>query len=65
MDYRDCQKIVDATEHIFKGTNYSIDYGLDGDIYFELDGEFIDLDELPEQMQTQYNEITDKLNIAY
>ena len=65
MNYEDCKKIVEATKHIFEGTQYAIDYYLDAEPYFTLNGEIIDADEVPEEIKTAFTAIVETLEIEY
>jgi hypothetical protein len=65
MDYKDCQKIVEAVKPILTGTNYEIDYYLDGEISFTFNGEWVDFEELPEHLQQQISEATEQFEIEY
>lgn len=65
MDYNDCQKIVDATKHIFEGTNFGIDYDLSATTFFTLNGDFIEDNEFPDELKNQIDEIIETLEIEY
>lgn len=65
MTYTDCQKIVDATKHLIENTNYKIEFYLDGEIYFTLNGKVVDYDKLPENIRNSIHEIVEKLEIEY
>ena len=65
MDYKECQKIVDATKNIFEGTGYAIEFYLDAEMYFTLNGEIIEDSELPEYLRVQFDAIIETLEIDY
>jgi hypothetical protein len=65
MSYEDCQKIVDATKHIFEGTGYYIEFYLDAEMYFTLNGEWIENEDLPENLRLQFEAIVETLEIEY
>jgi len=65
MDYKDCQKIVDATKHLFEGTGYAVEYYLDGEIYFTLNGEIIEANELPDTIKAAFDAVVETLEIEY
>lgn len=65
MSYEDCQKIVNATKHIFEGTNYYVEFYLDAEMYFTLNGEFIEDEDLPQNLREQFDAIIETLEIEY
>lgn len=65
MNYNECQKIVNATKHVFAGTNYAIEFYLDAEMYFTLNGEIIEDNELPENLRQQFDAIIETLEIEY
>jgi hypothetical protein len=65
MDYKDCQNILEATKHIFEGTDYGLDYGLDAEPYFTLHGEIVDYDDVPKYIINEFEAILETLEINY
>lgn len=65
MEYNDCEKIVKATEHLFVGTQYSIEYYLDAEPYFTFKGEIIDAEDVPEHIKNPFWEILETLEIEF
>jgi hypothetical protein len=65
MSYTDCQKVVDATLNMFAGTGYGIEFYLDAEMYFTLNGEWIEDNELPENLRLQFEAIVETLEIEY
>ncbi len=65
MTYQDCQKIVDATKHIFKGTKYGVEYYLDGEPYFTHNGEIAEPENLPKKLLKKFEAIVSTLEIVY
>jgi hypothetical protein len=63
MDYKDCQNILEATKHIFEGTDYGLDYGLDAEPYFTLHGEIVDYDDVPKYIINEFEAILETLEI--
>ena len=65
MNYNDCKAILDATKHIFKGTDYGLDYDLSATTFFTKHGEFIEDSEFPEHLRVQFDAIIETLEIDY
>ena len=66
MNYKDCDRIIEATKPIFENTNYQLNYGLDGDIYFEdKEGNWIEFENIPTELMEQFDSEIEKLNIKY
>lgn len=65
MNYNDCKLIFDATKHIFEGTDYGLDYGLDAEPYFTLYGEIVEYDSVPKHLIDDFEAILETLEIDY